>query len=272
MDEFRTEGIVIREKLQGEADKMLTILTADKGKVYAYAKGVKKISAKNAPACQLFAFSEYEIVNSNGRNVVKTAIPKDVFFNMRIDPERFALVSYFAEILSFVTMENNDESEVLRLFLNCIYALGNKKEIPLWLIKGAFELKLSCLLGFMPDFSACSHCGCEIELSEINIFNFENSSFICNDCVKEIKKLEGCVPYSCTVCKDVAQALVYICLCDPKKLLSFKLDNSLEKEFSFVCANYLIYKTERNYETIKIYKSIVNSLNTNIKEKNEEQK
>ena len=57
-------GVVIKEQLHGENDKLLTILTPS-GKVYAYAKGVKKISSKNAPACQLFVYSEYDFLNKN---------------------------------------------------------------------------------------------------------------------------------------------------------------------------------------------------------------
>ena len=36
--EFTTSGIVIRESLQGENDKLLTILTPDHGKITAFEK------------------------------------------------------------------------------------------------------------------------------------------------------------------------------------------------------------------------------------------
>ncbi len=261
MEEFICEGIVIREKPHNEADKLLTILTASHGKVFAYAKGVKNIAAKNAPACQLFAFSEYHIVNSRGRRVVKSAISKDIFFGMRCDPARFALVSYFADILNHVSMENNDETESLRLFLNCIFALSNKQDVPLWLIKSAFELRLCCVLGFMPDFTACPICGCETVLSTLNCFSFDMSSVICDNCKEKYYKLQGTILFSTTISRDVLEAMLHICLSDSKRFLSFKIDESFSNELSFICENYIINKTERTYDTLKIYKSIVNSLN-----------
>lgn len=251
--DFTTSGIVIREQAQGENDKLLTILTPE-GKVYAYAKGVKKISSKNAPACQLFVFSEYEFIRKNGRLTVKTALSKELFYGMRADMARYSLACYFAEILSGVTTENNDESEALRLFLNTLYALANKQDMPIWQIKGAFELKLMCILGFTPDFGCCFGCGCEVEIGRTNIFSFEEAALICEKCRK------GDVAFSCTVTGDTCLALRFISLSSIQGFLSFSLDESNSAEFSFVCENYLLHKTERSYETLKIYKSIINSI------------
>lgn len=251
--EFSTFGIVIREMRQGENDKLLTILTPQ-GKIYALAKGVKKISSKNAPACQLFVYSEYELIQKSGRNIVKTAVSKELFYNMRADMARYSLACYFAEVLFHVTTENNDETETLRLFLNTLYALANKPEIPLWQIKGAFELKLMCILGFAPDFTTCFGCGCEIEIVRSNVFSFEEAALICEKCRK------GDVAFSCTVSVDTCLALKYISTSSPSGFLSFSLDETNSAEFSFICENYLLHKTERSYETLKIYKSIINSL------------
>ena len=251
--EFSTSGIVIRELRQGENDKLLTILTPE-GKIYALAKGVKKISSKNAPACQLFVYSEYELMKKNGRFIVKTALSKELFYNMRSDMSRYSLACYFAEILLHVTTENNDESETLRLFLNTLYALANKPDIPLWQIKGAFEMKLLSILGFAPDFTSCFGCGCEIKIARQNVFSFEEAALICEKCRK------GDVAFSCTISGDTCLALKYISASTPASFLSFTLDETNSAEFSFVCENYLLHKTEKNYETLKIYKSIINSL------------
>ena len=251
--EFSTFGIVIKELRQGENDKLLTILTPD-GKIFALAKGVKKISSKNAPACQLFVCSEYELMQKNGRYIVKTAVSKELFYDMRSDMARYSLACYFAEVLSHVTTENNDESETLRLFLNTLYALANKPDIPLWQIKGAFELKLMCILGFAPDFENCFGCGCKIEIARSNVFSFEEAALICEKCIK------GDVAFSCTVSGDTCLALKYITTSSPAGFLSFTMDDSYSAEFSFICENYLLHKTEKNYDTLKIYKSILNSL------------
>ena len=246
-------GIVIKEQTSGENDKLLTILTPI-GKIYAKARGVKKISSKNAPACQTFVYSDFEFIEKNGHLTVKTATTKELFYNMRSDMARYSLACYFAEVVSFVTTENNDETEVLRLFLNTLYAIANKPEYPLWQIKACFELKLMCTIGLCPDFTTCLGCGCEIEIKQNNTFSFEESAFICEKCKKE----NGA--FTCTVTDKTCMAMKYVAHSSVSSFLSFKADEDMAGEFAFVCENYLIHKTERTYETLRIYKSIINSL------------
>lgn len=258
MMEFSTLGIVIRETLHGENDKLLTILTPDYGKITAFAKGVKKISSKNAPACQLFVYSEFEFIRKNGKLTVKTAISKDLFYDMRSDMTRYSLACYFSDILGHICMENNDENEPLRLFLNCLFALSYRKEISLTAIKAAFEMKLMCLCGFMPDFENCFLCGNKLTFDRNNIFSFEESGVLCQDCVS--KNAKSSVPYSCNISIDALNSVKYICSSPQSKMLMFSLSDDGMKELSFICENYLIHKTERTYETLKIYKSIINSI------------
>lgn len=254
--DYITQGIVIREVLQGENDKLLTILTSEYGKITAYAKGVKKISSKNAPACQLFVYSEYELLRKFGRLTVKTALPKEMFYEMRADMTRYSLACYFADVLNHICVENNDETEPLRLFLNCLYALSNKKDIPLTQIKSVFELKLMCICGFMPNLNYCFNCGAENSVLRNNVFSFEESGILCDECFKNAGN--SVIPYCCTVSSDVLEILKYISLSPQSKMLMFSLSDDKLKELAFVCENYLIHKTERSYETLKIYKSIIN--------------
>ena len=256
--DYSTNGIVIRETLQGESDKLLTILTPERGKITAYAKGVKKISSKNAPACQLFVYSEYDFLEKNGQLTVKTAISKELFYDMRADIARYSLACYFAEILNFTCMENNDESEALRLFLNCLFALANKKELPLTLIKCVFELKLMCICGFMPESDSCISCALSDSFGRNNIFSFEESGIYCEECISRFDKTD--IPYSCSVNSNVLSVMKYICHSPQSKMLMFDISDADIPELCFLCENYLIHKTERTYETLKIYKSIVNSI------------
>ena len=253
--EFSTVGIVIKEQFQGENDKMLTILTPAKGKIHAYAKGVRKISSKNASACQLFVYSDFEIIEKNGRFTVKTAVCKEMFYNMRSSMEKYSLACYFADVVSHTSTELSDESDSLRLLLNALFALANMNEIPLWFIKGAFELKLMCVCGFMPDFSSCFVCGNEIGNSHSYTFSFEESAIICDKC-----KTSSSIPFSCTISGNTAVMLSCIASSEISKFLSFKYSDDIKEDFTFICENYLIHKTERTYETLKIYKSILNSL------------
>lgn len=267
MEELSSAGIVIREQFIGESDKLLTVLTEKYGKIFISAKGTRNIAGKNAPACQLFVYSDYEFIKKGGRHILKRAYPRELFFNMRCDSEKFALVSYFSQILCHVTMENNDELQTLRLFLNTVYALSQKeRHLPLWQAKAAFELGLMCRLGLMPDLYFCGICSEEIEIGEASEsslnFSFETGSLICPSCLKKSAESHMPVFQSYKISHEVLKAMRFICENDSKKFLSFSLSPVLAPELSFLCEKYLIYKTERNYDALKIYHSISNSINT----------
>ena len=57
MEELEVEGLVIRETQTGEADEILTILTADHGKITVSGKGVRSMRNKHAASVQLFSYS-----------------------------------------------------------------------------------------------------------------------------------------------------------------------------------------------------------------------
>lgn len=253
--EFSAKGLVINETKQGESDKLLTILTDYRGKIYATAKGVKKLTGKNSAGCQLFAYSEFEFVEKNGRFIVKNAVASELFFNIRNDILRYTLACYFDELACHVTVFENDETQTLRLMLNTLYALSNIKDIELWKIKGAFEMRLMALCGFMPDVTACFLCGKEIEKIHNARFSFDEATVLCDECAKKED-----LPFSCGANSDVLKAVFYVCTCRVEKLLSFTIDPSYSLEFSFLCENYLIHKTERTFKTLKVYKSVSNSL------------
>ncbi|MBR2070656.1 MAG: DNA repair protein RecO, partial [Clostridia bacterium] len=57
----KVKGIVIKSKDVGEADKLITLLTAEEGKISVKLKSVKKAKAKLKFAAETFCFGEYEL-------------------------------------------------------------------------------------------------------------------------------------------------------------------------------------------------------------------
>ncbi len=254
---FTTFGLVIREKQTGENDKLLTVLTAEKGKITVLAKGVRKQTSKNSSACGLFCYSEFDLNEYNGLYSVRRALTVNSFYGLRCDMNRYALACYLAELVSFVTTVDNDETESLRLILNCFYALSEKKEAPFTLIKAVFELKLLCVMGYTPNMYDCILCCNETyENSHKYCFSFSDGSIVCDKCKASINQ-SGCIFIS----SDVVNAARYVINADMQKLLSFSLSEEKIVEFSEFCERFLLYNTENTFETLRIYKSIIKTEN-----------
>ena len=152
-----TKGLVLRETQTKEADKILTVLTAEHGKLAVVARGARRKNSKIAAASELLAFSELVLYEQRGWMMLDEASTLSLWDNVRRDVELLSLASYFAEMTEAVTGEEPAE-ESLSLLLNALYALDTLHKPP-ELVKAAFELKLLSLSGYEPLVADCAVCG-----------------------------------------------------------------------------------------------------------------
>ena len=158
--DIKTEGIVLREVEINEADKLLDILSRDRGLLTVKARGVRRGSSPLKSACQLLTLSEFTLQEYRGKLTVQEAHSLEQFRALRDQIELLALGSYFAQAAGVVAQEDAPNPALLSLLCNALYALSRLAKPPL-LVKAAFELRLACLAGFAPDLSACAYCGSE---------------------------------------------------------------------------------------------------------------
>ncbi len=247
-------GIVLKETLKGEGDKIVTVLTSKYGKIDILAKGVKNPKSKNAYAVQQFCYSEFELISRNYMYLLKTATIKDTHYQIRNDVKRFALASYFADIALTVCTENNDETEMLRLLLNSFYALSKMQSVPLWKIKAAFELKTMVTSGYMPQLSECGICQkgiaeCANKKGKY-FFSLSDGSILCDSCADS-----GSV-FVTELGEDMVAAFAFIVHTPQSKMLSFELSDDGADMLSLICERYVSYHTGKDFKTLSFYKSI----------------
>lgn len=260
--EITCDGIIIHETTVGESDKIVTFLTADYGKITVSAKGVRNMKSKNSSAVQLFCSSSFEMLEKNGRYILKTALINDSHYAVRSSIERFSLASYFAEIAATVCSENNDERDMLRLMLNSFYAMAHCPDIPLWRIKAAFEMKCMEVSGFAPDFSSCAECGKpsadSTDGNGMYLFSPADGAVLCPECLAGRDKSNMILLSAAAV-----DAALYIISSPQSRMLKFVLPDSeaetSREELCELCEKYLCFQTARRYETLNFYKSMANA-------------
>jgi len=148
------KGVVLRETAIGDYDKIMTVLTADRGKISVFARGAKRLKSPLFTATQIFSYSEMTIYRSANHYYLRSADLIENFYRMRDYLEGSALAGYIADIAADISVENQDETELLRLVLNCFHAIAFRIKPPLQ-IKGVFELRAASAAGFMPNLIAC---------------------------------------------------------------------------------------------------------------------
>ena len=243
---LNTEGIVLREVEFNEADKLLDLLTKDRGLITVKARGVRRSSSALKSACQLLAYSEFTLFEYKDRFTVNEAQPIEQFRELREDIELLALGSYFAQAASMVAQQDAPDPQLLSLLLNALYALAKLKK-PQTLVKAAFELRLACLAGFTPELSGCAACGAQ----EPDRFLISRGELQCAGCAGE--GMEG---IRLPVTPAVLGAMRYIAWCDAKKLYSFRLEEDALRSLSGITESYLMTQLEHSFSTLDFYKSL----------------
>ena len=242
-----TKALILRETKYKEADKILTILTEDEGKLTVSARGVMRRGSKIAAACQFLTFSEMTLFENRGKWYVNEAQSIEQFLGLRDDIALLALGTYIAEALEAVSDEDHPNPDVLRLGLNSLFALSNKIYEPEH-IKAVFELRLMCLSGYEPMLDYCPVCG--NDKIEKPIFSINGGTVLCGKCKHseygETKQLS----------EASLSAMRHISGTESKRIFSFTLNEAASKQLNAVCEDYIHAQLERRFSSLDYWKNV----------------
>ncbi len=243
---LKTAGLVLREVDYKDADRLLTVLTKEYGKMTLRARGVRKSRRLLKSACQLLAYSEFTISERSGFYAITEAEPIEMFTGLRSDLELLSLASYFAQVAEVAAMEGEPNAPLLSLTLNAIYALSSLGK-PQLQVKAGFELRAACILGYAPDLTGCAGCGGE----DPSRFALREGVLLCESCAREAT---GSIRVPVT--PPVLAALRYLVGCPDNRLFSFQLAEQPLRELSTITEAYLLSQLERGFSTLDFYKSL----------------
>ena len=245
---FKTiKALVLREVRYKEADRILTLLSAEEGKLTAKARGALRKSSRTGAATQQLTYAEMTLFANKGKWTVNEASVLEPFDGLRTDLEALALGSYFAECLEALAVEDEPDAELMQLGLNALYALSRGLYEPR-LIKAAFELRLMCLSGYAPDLTACAECGRE---PAEPVFRPADGRVWCRSCPHGGGAL--------ALGAEGLAAMRYIASAPAKKLFAFSLSREALDALCAVTEQYLLRQTERRFGTLEYYKQIRSS-------------
>ena len=173
---YRDQGVVLRTYRLGEADRIVTFVTAAHGKVRAVAKGVRK--TKSRFGARLEPTSHVSLLLYEGRelDIVTQAEGVEQFRVVREDLERFARASAMLEAVDQVSQERQSNPRLYQMLVGALRALS-ARDAPLLL--PAFFLKLLSLEGFHPRLDECASCG---STSELVGFDLAQGGALCRAC------------------------------------------------------------------------------------------
>ena len=240
-------ALVLREVRYKESDRILTLLTAERGRITVKARGALRKNSKTSAATQQLTYSEMAVFENKDRITVNEAIVKESFDGLRKDFTAYSLACYFAEAAEALSREEIAEPEIMQLALNSLYALSNGMYSPDH-IKAAFELRLTCILGYTPDLSKCAVCGKDVP--EQPTIGIQTGHLCCRGCRNpDIGATDYLTPDALSAMKDIISL-------PPKKFLSYTLPSESVPYLRHACEDYLTEHSSRHFSTLEYYKSI----------------
>ena len=248
--QISTRGVVVRERAMDQQDKLLTLLTADRGLLTAYAKYARKMRGSMASATELLCYSHFQLFQRGDSFFVDKAENDAVFFGIRQDMDKLSLATYFCQLCCELVPEGDGEEGYLRLLLNSLHFL-EKGQLPILQLKAVFELRMLAMAGYMPDLVACCVCG-DFQGPEVFFLPAQGTVW-CGSCVQEAVA-QGLSPIPLS--PGVFQAMRHIIYSDFEKLFAFRLSPPGIAELSKVCQTYLLCQVERVLPALRFFESM----------------
>lgn len=239
-------AVVLRVVDYNDHDALLTLLTEKHGKLTAKARGLRRKNSALIAPCQLLAFGEFVLFEYRNQYSINEAHSIELFRPLRSDLTKLSLAAYFAQVAELISQEDMPNPELQALLLNSLHVLATDKADEVK-TKAVFELRSACLAGYTPDLFGCRRCGNQSP----DRFDLSAGSPECQNC-----RSADSVGIRLPVNASILEAMRFICLCDPKKIFSFRLADAPMRELSALTEAYLTTQLERGFSTLEFYKSL----------------
>jgi DNA repair protein RecO (recombination protein O) len=153
---YKTEAVVLRQRKLGEADKILTLFSAELGKFDAVAKGVRRPGSRKAGHLELLTHTALLLARGRDLDIITQAQSMASFRPLRDDLRRMGCGLYVAELVDRFTVERAESYPLFRLLVDTLDRLAGRDDLDL--VLRYFEINLLAIAGVQPQLARCVVC------------------------------------------------------------------------------------------------------------------
>lgn len=221
-------GLVLSSSNIGETDRRIVLLTKEKGKISAFARGAVKPKNPLVTATQVFTFGEFFVYTGRDSYTVTGAEVKNHFQGLIRELDKYYYASYMCEVADYYTRENLNAKNELLLLYQALRAL-EKGVIQNELVRYIYEWRMFLLCGEYPEVTKCIGCGGSDNLTH---FSVKRHGVLCSGCAGADT---GSVPLS----KGMLYTLQYIMSARLQSLFAFTVREEILAEFENLTKMYI---------------------------------
>jgi DNA repair protein RecO (recombination protein O) len=161
MPTYQADAIVLRRLDYGEADRIVTLLTREYGKLAAIAKGVRRGKSKAAGSLDLFQRSNMMLAKGRNLDVVAQVERRGDARHISGNLQRTAYACLVAEVVDKVLEDRHPVDEIFDLVVLTLGDLNIIDRSPR--ADGAwFLMRMLDVLGYLPQLRDCPSCAAEL--------------------------------------------------------------------------------------------------------------
>ncbi len=241
-DKIELTGMVLSSMLVGDYDKRLVILTKERGKITAFAKGARKPNSPFLGLSEPFNFGKFVLIEGYDAYRLVGGDIKEYFLDVKNDIEGICYGTYFCDVLEYLSVEGIGDVNVLNLLYVTLKAL-TKQDIPNALIRRVFELKVLVYDGEALEAFSCVKCG----EKKVMAFYLRGNGLVCNQC-----KTPDMTPLT----ESTIYTLQFIISTTLDKLYTFQLKEEIWKEIDEVIGRYFGQHVGKRFPSLEILSSL----------------
>lgn len=251
-------GMVLNVMPIGEYDKRITLLTKERGKITAFARGARRPNSQLLAATNPFSFGEFELFEGRSSYTVAKAAISNYFRELTADYQATYYGFYFLEMADYYCQENNDEREMLKLLYQSLRALASPSFAPR-LVRMIFELKAMAVNGEGPNVFSCLKCR---KREQLFFFSVKKGGMLCGHCGEEepasarINGMTGKKNFF-RIGESTLYTLQYVVSSKVEKLYTFTVSEEVLAELEQIMAEYRAVYLPHSFKSLKILEETV---------------
>lgn len=234
-------GMVLTAMPVSEYDKRITILTRERGKISAFARGARRPASQLLAATNSFTFGEFELFEGKSSYSLTRVNVKNYFRELAADLDAAALGFYFTEFAEYYCQENNDEREMLKLLYQSMRALEAGR-FDKRLVRVIFELRAIWVNGEGPGVFSCMGCGTKEELS---VFSVRRGGIFCRNCGREVPGRQ--------ILDSTRYAMQFIISTPIEHLYTFTVSAEVLGELTSIMKEYMARYVNHEFKALHIF-------------------
>ena len=180
MSLYRDEGVVLRTQKLGEADRIVTLLTREHGRVRAVAKGVRRTTSRFGARLEPFMQADVQLATGRSLDVITQAeIIAPFGLAITGDYARYTAATVILETAERLAAEEREPAlQHYLLLVGALRSIAERAHEP-GLVLDAYLLRGLAVAGFAPSFADCARCGAP---APHRFFSVPAGGMVCGGC------------------------------------------------------------------------------------------